>query len=111
MAKQQGKKVECPPWTAELGWSSWTILHSSAAWYPDTPTTEQRTKITNSFHSLAEFYPCPWCADDFQDNIEKTPVQADTREDLCMWLCDQHQQDSLNQKLGETIISMQYEKS
>jgi FAD-linked sulfhydryl oxidase len=102
MAKKQEKNVECPPRTAELGRSSWKLLHSMAAWYPDKPTTEQKTKITNFFQGLAEFYPCPWCADDFQDNIKKTPIQADSREDLCMWLCDQH--NRVNQKLGKPLF-------
>lgn len=102
MAKQREKNVECPPRTAELGRSSWKLLHSMAAWYPDKPTTEQKTKITNFFQGLAEFYPCPWCADDFQDNIKKTPVKADSREDLCMWLCDQH--NRVNQKLGKPLF-------
>jgi len=98
LAKQQ-EKVECPPRSAELGRASWKLLHSMAAWYPDKPTMEQKHKITNFFTALAEFYPCTWCADDFQANIKKTPIQAESREELCLWLCDQH--NRVNQKLGK----------
>ena len=96
------KAVECPPRTAELGRSSWKLLHSMAAWYPDKPTTQQQSRMTNFFQTLAEFYPCPWCADDFQSNVEKTPVAAESRESLCMWLCDQH--NRVNQKLGKPLF-------
>jgi FAD-linked sulfhydryl oxidase len=76
MAKKQAakKKVECPPRSAELGRSSWKLLHSMAAWYPDQPKPEQREKMTQFMTSLAEFYPCTWCASDFQENVKKTPV-------------------------------------
>lgn len=99
---QAKKKVECPPKSAELGRSSWTLLHCMAAWYPDQPTTQQKSRITNFFGALADFYPCPWCADDFQQNLEKTPVKADSRDDLCLWLCDQH--NRVNKKLGKPLF-------
>jgi mitochondrial FAD-linked sulfhydryl oxidase len=100
--QSQNATVECPPKSAELGRSSWKLLHSMAAWYPEQPTKEQKTRISNFFQALAEFYPCPWCADDFQHNLEMTPVQADSREDLCMWLCDQH--NRVNKKLGKPLF-------
>jgi mitochondrial FAD-linked sulfhydryl oxidase len=100
-------KVECPPKSAELGRGSWKLLHSMAAWYPDRPTAPQKERMTNFFRALADFYPCTWCAEDFQSNLEKTPVRAESRTDLCLWLCDQH--NRVNQKLGKPLFECNME--
>ncbi|CAJ1936734.1 unnamed protein product [Cylindrotheca closterium] len=96
------QKVQCPPRSAELGRSSWKLLHSMAAWYPETPTQDQQTNMTAFMRTLAEFYPCTWCAKDFQESIKEAPVKAESRTELCMWLCDQH--NRVNKKLGKPVF-------
>jgi mitochondrial FAD-linked sulfhydryl oxidase len=54
------------------------------------------------FSGLARFYPCLWCAADFAENLKAKPVRAETREDLCIWLCEQHNQ--VNAKLGKPLF-------
>ncbi|VEU43035.1 unnamed protein product [Pseudo-nitzschia multistriata] len=100
--KQRKKQVECPPKSTELGRNTWSFLHSMAAWYPDRPTTKQKDGMVNFFHTLAEFYPCTYCAEDFQQNIKKIPVEAESRTDLCLWLCKQH--NDVNEKLGKPLF-------
>lgn len=90
---------ECPVDSSTLGRASWTLLHSIAAWYPNQPTTDDQSQMTNLFHSLAQFYPCSYCASDFQQNIQKHPIKVQSREELCIWLCQQH--NKVNQKLGK----------
>lgn len=51
------------------------------------------------FHTLARFYPCTYCALDFQENLHKHPIKVQTRDELCIWLCQQH--NKVNQKLGK----------
>jgi mitochondrial FAD-linked sulfhydryl oxidase len=46
---------------------------------------------------------CTRCAHDFRDNLKTVPVQADTRQDLCQWLCRQH--NLVNTKLGKPIFA------
>jgi len=46
-----------------------------AAWYPDEPTEKDRLEMRNFFSSFARFYPCTWCATDFQQNLQKRPVK------------------------------------
>jgi len=99
---EREKKVECPLGSAELGRGAWNLLHSMAAWYPDQPTTRQKEMMTNFFSSFAEFYPCTYCAEDFQNNLRKSPVKVESRTDLCLWLCNQHNQ--VNQKLGKPLF-------
>jgi hypothetical protein len=63
----------CPPDTRTLGASSWNLLHSMAAWYPNKPTLNESKKMTQFMEALAYFYPCTYCADDFQQNIQQSP--------------------------------------
>jgi FAD-linked sulfhydryl oxidase len=65
----------CPPSSAKLGQSTWTLLHTMAAWYPDEPTTTEQTSMKRFFSALGRFYPCPWCATDFRVNLEERPPQ------------------------------------
>jgi mitochondrial FAD-linked sulfhydryl oxidase len=65
----------CPPSSAKLGRSTWTLLHTMAAWYPDEPTDNDQTTMKRFFTALGRFYPCPWCAHDFQKNLEEKPPQ------------------------------------
>jgi Erv1 / Alr family len=65
----------CPPSSAKLGRSTWTLLHTMAAWYPDAPSETDQTSIKSFFTTLSRFYPCPWCAHDFQHNLEEKPPQ------------------------------------
>jgi mitochondrial FAD-linked sulfhydryl oxidase len=89
----------CPPTKNALGSSSWDLLHSMAAWYPDNPTPTDETMIQQFYTCFARFYPCTWCAEDFQKNLQEKPVQSSTRKDLCIWLCEQH--NIVNQKIGK----------
>jgi len=50
-------------------------IYIQAAWYPDQPNDQDKKHMTNFMSALARFYPCPWCATDFQANIEQKPVQ------------------------------------
>jgi mitochondrial FAD-linked sulfhydryl oxidase len=52
--------------------------------------------------ALARFYPCTWCAQDFQQSIKKEPVQTQSRKDLCIWLCEQH--NLVNVKTGKPLF-------
>jgi hypothetical protein len=65
----------CPPTSAKLGRSTWTLLHTMAAWYPDEPSKAEQTSMKRFFSALGRFYPCPWCATDFRANLEEKPPQ------------------------------------
>jgi len=96
------KEVNCPVNTAQLGRCSWTLLHTMAAWYPDTPSSQDQSMMTNFIGALARFYPCSYCAADFQENLKAAPVKVKSREDLSMWLCEQH--NFVNGKIGKPIF-------
>lgn len=91
--------IEDPPDAYHLGNSTWTFLHTMAAYYPHSPSDSQQEEMHNFFFTLAEFYPCKQCATDFQEKITSYPPQTQSRDDLVKWLCEQH--NFVNEKLGK----------
>lgn len=63
--------------------------------------------MTHFFSALATFYPCTWCARDFQENIRISPTPVETRTELCQWLCEQH--NLVNEKKGKPLFSCDME--
>jgi len=74
-----------------------------AAWYPDKPSKEDQSQMSAFMISLARFYPCTWCATDFQENVAQTPPATASRTELCQWICDQH--NRVNEKKGKPIFA------
>ncbi|KAL7486224.1 hypothetical protein ACHAW6_011817 [Cyclotella cf. meneghiniana] len=103
-----GSYRACPPTKDEIGVSTWTLLHSMAAWYPNQPSTQDKQFMSDFVKALARFYPCTWCATDFQKNVELSPPRVDTREDLCIWFCEQH--NIVNKKVGKPMFHCTIEK-
>jgi len=98
----------CPPTKSALGSSSWDLLHSMVAWYPDHPSPKDQTMMTQFFDSFARFYPCTYCAEDFQANLKQQPVETASRENLCVWLCQQH--NLVNEKLGKPLFPCEIQR-
>lgn len=90
---------DCPPDVEELGRSTWTLLHSIAATYPDKPTQSQKDNLSNFMASFANLYPCFYCAEDFRDYMKKDKIKVTNRDEFGEWLCDAH--NAVNVKLGK----------
>lgn len=60
------RREDCPLDRDELGNKSWGLLHTIAAKYPDKPSPEQKSEMTQFFKLLSKFYPCEHCAEDFR---------------------------------------------
>lgn len=54
----------CPLDKDELGRSTWGLLHTMAATYPDSPTPAQSEDMASFFGILSRSYPCDVCAKD-----------------------------------------------
>lgn len=63
----------CPLDRNELGRSSWDLLHTIAANYPEEPSYVQQQQMAAFIQALAVFYPCIHCALDFQQSIKASP--------------------------------------
>lgn len=57
-------KHGCPLDKDELGQSTWNLLHTMAATYPDKPTEVQKQDVKSFFGILSRTYPCDICAKD-----------------------------------------------
>lgn len=102
-AISSSRRKDCPLDKDELGSSTWAFLHTMAAYYPDSPTVEQKKDMKTFFHLLSKFYPCNVCAEDLQVQLKKTPPQTESQEGLSRWLCDIH--NEVNKKLGKPVFN------
>lgn len=57
-------KHGCPVDKDELGNSTWNLLHTMAAVYPEKPTPSQKEDVKSFFGILSRTYPCDVCAKD-----------------------------------------------
>lgn len=57
-------KHGCPLDKDELGRSTWNLLHTMAAVYPNKPTESQKQDVKTFFGVLSRNYPCEFCAKD-----------------------------------------------
>ena len=88
---------------AELGHSSWTLLHRMAAGFEKSPTAEQTRDMTELFHLFSKYYPCPDCAAHFRELLASHPIDAKDNRHLSVWLCKVH--NEVNVQLGKAAFS------
>ncbi|CDK25896.1 unnamed protein product [Kuraishia capsulata CBS 1993] len=98
-APAQQEPKDCPPDVEQLGRSSWTLLHSIAATYPETPSQEQQSDLKSFVNIFSRIYPCWFCAGDFREYIKREEPKVKTQEEFGKWLCDAH--NEVNVKLGK----------
>lgn len=105
--------TDCPPDSEDLGRSTWAFLHSTVAYYPDSPSLTQKSSLLSLFKSLPHLYPCSHCAENLKEEfeIEKTKRGGYERKDLTLenavisgrfariWLCGIH--NEINERLGK----------
>jgi FAD-linked sulfhydryl oxidase len=89
----------CPPDSAELGRSTWTFLHTMAAYYPDSPTLAERAGMRSFLNHFAKFYPCGYCAGHLREYSMKHPPNVDNSWELSQWMCQVH--NDVNERQGK----------
>lgn len=99
IAKLQKEKVECPPDSVELGRHTWTFLHTMAAYFPESPTNEQKINATQFLNQFSQLYPCGYCAEHLQSYIKDHPPTVDSNHALSSWMCIMH--NDVNERLGK----------
>jgi len=96
---QEADRNDCPADTALLGRSTWTFLHTTAAYYPVKAPPQAQKNMISLLSSLSLLYPCIPCAEDFQEKVRENPPDVSGREALSRWLCERH--NEVNEKLGK----------
>ena len=91
---------------SELGHTTWALLHTIAAYYPNKPSEEKQQQTSIFFKSLPYVYPCKYCADDLLVELEKSPPKVGNQQELSLWVCDLH--NVVNEKLGKPIFPCEF---
>ncbi|KAJ5594185.1 uncharacterized protein N7459_000393 [Penicillium hispanicum] len=95
--------ADCPPDVEALGRSTWTLLHSMAATYPETATTQQQKDMGGFLKLFSKLYPCWVCADDFRAWMAhpsgRNEPKLGGRAEFGWWMCEAH--NEVNRKLGK----------
>ncbi|CAG9800979.1 unnamed protein product [Chironomus riparius] len=93
------RRDDCPLDKDGLGRSTWGLLHTIAAHYPEEPTDQQKKDVKSIFGTLSRLYPCEYCARDFRNELKETPIQLQNQHVLSQWLCRIH--NKVNIKIGK----------
>lgn len=84
----------------------WNLLHSTAAYFPETPTEEEKLsarQFINYFMEDGIEYP-QWGTDFL--NESKKELDVSSRENFAIWVCHRH--NAVNQRLNKPQFSCDY---
>ena len=96
------RKAHCPLDKDALGDATWGMLHSTAAYYPDTPTPQEQSLAAGLIHGIAGLYPCTYCREDFRACVKEAPPRVESRGAFAVWVCEQH--NLVNEELGKPLF-------
>lgn len=99
VSKLGGYAKDYPPDVEKLGRSSWTLLHSIAAKYPEEPSNKQQSDLKQFLKLFGNFYPCWYCGEDFDKYMTKNEPATASQDEFGKWLCEAH--NDVNVKLGK----------
>jgi len=92
---------ERPLYRTEIGRMTWKVMHRIAAICPESPTIEDKYRITKMCEGLSTNFPCKECAEHFREEIKKLPPEVEDYKIFSKWLCYQHNQ--VNKRLGKEL--------
>uniref|UniRef100_A0A7S2SM51 Sulfhydryl oxidase n=1 Tax=Mucochytrium quahogii TaxID=96639 RepID=A0A7S2SM51_9STRA len=87
---KSGKKKECPLNRAQLGKSTWEFLHTTAAYYPDDPSEDEKKAAEGLINGLATLYACQHCREHLKQHVDEHPPDVSSRVAFSKWLCETH---------------------
>ncbi|CEQ41265.1 hypothetical protein JCM21900_004694 [Sporobolomyces salmonicolor] len=93
---------DCPPDVERLGRHTWTFLHTTASYFPPSPSPHQKSSMLSLLRSLPTLYPCGVCADHLGQYMERDPPERaieSGRDGIEGWMCRAH--NEVNERLGK----------
>lgn len=99
---EKGLPRDCPADVERLGRHTWTFLHTTASYFPPTPSPAQKSSMLSLLTSLPTLYPCSSCADELGSYMKTHPPKEAVeggRSTLERWLCEVH--NEVNERLGK----------
>ncbi|KAJ5886582.1 Mitochondrial FAD-linked sulfhydryl oxidase ERV1 [Penicillium subrubescens] len=94
---------DCPPDVEQLGRSTWTLLHTMAATYPEKASASHQEDMQGFLKFFSKLYPCWVCADDFRTWMAhpsgRNQPKLSGRKEFGWWMCEAH--NEVNRKLGK----------
>lgn len=88
-----------------FGPAMWKTMHSVAFTAPEKPSFEEQKDYIDFFRAIGPVIPCPSCSRHYQEYIDKTPIDATSRESIAKWVYDLH--DDVNQRNGKKSPSFE----
>lgn len=92
--------LPCPPDREELGRATWTLLHTTAAYYPETPNTDEQEAARGLIRALSVLYPCVHCRAGLAADVAARPPNVESRSAFSAWVCALH--NNVSAELGNT---------
>jgi FAD-linked sulfhydryl oxidase len=59
--------------------------------------------MSKLIYGFSHIYACKLCAKDLRATMEQKPPMLESRKDLALWMCDQH--NIVNAKLGKPVFN------
>jgi len=87
----------------ELGRATWTLLHATAAQFPERPTRRQQRDARQMINALSRTYPCAECSKHFREIIRHDPPVVSSAHDFQMWMCRFH--NTVNKSIGKPAFN------
>lgn len=89
-----------------LGRSSWNLLHTISANYPDKPSNRQQSEMRQFLQLFSHIYPCSWCASDFEKYLKDHSPKLGSRDEFGRWMCEAH--NEVNSKLNKETFDCNF---
>lgn len=100
--------TQAPVTPEAIGWAGWTILHTTAAAFPNKPSEMQRKDMRDFIRSWSKVYPCSICAYHMRQQLKTMPPDVTNKRSLSQWTCELH--NSVNSMLGKEVYDCDAEK-
>ncbi|KAI9099313.1 ERV/ALR sulfhydryl oxidase domain-containing protein [Phlyctochytrium arcticum] len=108
--QQQQQIPTCPPDWEQLGRSTWTFLHSMAAYYPANPTPTEQLSMRAMITGLGRFYPCSYCSRHLRQEILRHPPDVSSNVALSRWFCEVHNEVNEREEKPQFDCSKVFER-